>query len=212
MMNRIVLWIDEEPDAIHTYLEDIKECFGPEINVLAEPPKRSLEDMLKRIQDVDGLVSLVLDERLRETGEADFTGMQLTEAVRRFDSKLPIYILTNHASDIGDEEFQVESVLAKEDFLYPASKRKIQARVRRQTSLYHDILAQRESRYEELLRKSLAEPLSDTEQDEFNNLHFYRGKAILVSDAATSAMFEKQSNHNKKLIESIESQLAELED
>lgn len=211
-MERVVLWIDEEPDAIQTFLDDVEECFGPEITVIAEEPQRDVEDMLARIRGIGCLVGLVLDERLRETGKANYTGMELTAAVRRFDSKLPVYILTNHAADIGDEDHQVEYVLDKEEFLDPAGKQRIASRVRRQTSLYHDILIQRESRYEALLRKSLAEPLSEAEQKEFSDLHFFRGKAVLASEAAASERIRAQLDENQTILDELERELHNLEE
>ena len=99
--------IDEEQKALQTFLEDIEECFGPEITVIAEQPQPTLDEMLERIHSIEQLVGLVLDERLQETGKANYTGMELAAGVRRLDGKLPVYILTNHAPDIGDDDFQV---------------------------------------------------------------------------------------------------------
>ena len=210
--DRIALWVDEEPDALHTYLDDIKECFGPEIEVLAEEPCASLEEMLMRIQSIESLTALVLDERLKETGIANYTGMELTEAVRRMDSKLPVYILTNHATDIGDEDFQVEYVLEKDLFLDPLSRRRMAARVQRQTSRYHDILTDREERYEVLLRKSLTESLSAVEDQEFSDLHFCVGKRVLATEAGTAAKLRQQLEANETILAQIEGELSELGD
>lgn len=199
---KVVLWIDEEQMALDTYAPFLEECFGGEVIVLPEMPENDLSTMLDRIFHEQNLISIIIDQRLKSTGRATYTGIELAEAVRRLDKKIPIYILTNYAEDIGDLDYQVEDILEKDHLHEDSYQRKVAARVRRHADVFDDIVSSRERRFDELLCKSLHSRLSAEEQDQFEKLDFWRNNAL----------FAKEDPSAEKLKQELDKQLKELDE
>ena len=96
---------------------------------------------------------------------------------------LPIYILTNHvlSDDFHGSEWIVEDILSKQHMGDPEELKTITARLIRRIGVHQVILEERDRRYRELLRKSLAEQLTQEEKDELDELRFER-TAVILSD------------------------------
>lgn len=208
MENRkYALWIDEEEMALSTYVTFIQDCFGDEIIVLPEPPLLELSSMLDRVIAETDLVALILDQRLKSTGMANYTGIELAEAVRRLNKKLPIYILTNHVDDIGDLDYQVEYVLEK-DYLHEAPyRRTVAARVRRHADIYTDIISDREIRFDELLCKSLQVELTADEKEEFEKLDFWRNKAMFAREESFADGLKNELDKQQIELEALRTEI-----
>lgn len=207
MDKKTILWIDEEQMALDSYFEFLEECFGEQTTLIAEMPLSEIGEMLDRILSQKNLAGLVLDQRLKSSGIATYTGIELAEAIRRTDSKLPVYILTNHADDIGDLDYQVEYVLQK-DYLHEATyQRMVASRVRRHMDVFGDIVSQREIRFEELLRKSLAAELSEEEKSEFDELDFWRSKATLAQEEGWAEKLKDDLDQQQNLLDQIKDEI-----
>lgn len=204
---KIALWLDDKQDSLDTYKQHLKECFGDKISVVAEIPLEELPDMIERIQLEPSLVALILDERLKSTGKIKYTGIELAEAIRRTDSKIPIYMLTGFSDDIGELSYQVEYVLEKDKLREPSYKKEVTARVRRHADIYQDILSQRETRFEELLRKSIGLTLTNDELTEFNDLDFWRSKAILSKEEPWAENLKQELDEKIKLLGKMQNTL-----
>lgn len=206
---KIVLWIDEEQRALDSYIGFLRECFGEEVVLSPEMPLVEMSDMLNRIFEDRNLVAIILDQRLKSTGMAKYTGIELAEAIRRSDAKLPVYMLTNHADDIGELEYQVEYVLDK-DLLHEAPyQRTVSARVRRHLNVFNDILSEREQLFDELLRKSLDEGLTRDEEQKFSELDFWRNKAILAQEESWADKLKSELDDQEAILQALRSEIKE---
>ena len=73
--DKIVWFIDENHDQRVTYEEQLSRIFGKEGEVIAVEPKATMVEM-KDIIDNPKTVSIVIDERLKETGIAQYLGIE----------------------------------------------------------------------------------------------------------------------------------------
>ena len=178
MSKNEVLFIDDTPAARDSYSQELEDIFGGGVIILPLPPSETLDRMLEAILGHPKLVSLVIDERLHDTGLADYTGIALAEVVRARFPKLPIYILTNYPEDIIEGGFNVEYVFDKNDLTDGDYKKTASARVRRNLDVYDDIFSEREQRYAELLPRFLGKQLSTEEYSEFLQLEASRIKPL----------------------------------
>lgn len=208
---KVVLWIDENKNALDTLAPFLEDCFGDEVVVIPEMPENELPTMLDRIFHEQNLISLVIDQRLKSTGIATYTGIELAEAVRRLDKKIPIYILTNYAEDIGDLDYQVEDVLEKDHLHEDAYQRKVAARVRRHTDIYDDIVSSRETRFDELLCKSLHSELTAEEQEQFEKLDFWRNNALFAKEEASAEKLKRELDKQQKDLEELRLEIESLQ-
>lgn len=208
---KVVLWIDEEQMALDTYAPFLEKCFGGEVIVLPEMPENDLSTMLDRIFHEQNLISIVIDQRLKSTGIATYTGIELAEAVRRLDKKIPIYILTNYAEDIGDLDYQVEDILEKDHLHEESYQRKIAARVRRHADIFNDIVSARETRFDELLCKSLHSELTAEEQEQFEKLDFWRNIALFAKEEASAEKLKRELDKQQKDLEELRIEVESLQ-
>ncbi len=208
---KVVLWIDEEQMALDTYAPFIEECFGGEVLVMPELPENGLPAMLDKIRNEPNLISIVIDQRLKSTGKATYTGIELAEAVRRFDKKIPVYILTNHAEDIGDLDYQVEDVLEKDHLHEMAYQRKIAARVRRHADIFDDIVSSRETKFNELLCKSLQSALTAEEQNQFEQLDFWRNEPVFAKEESSAEKLKQKLDKQQKELDEVRQEIESLQ-
>ncbi len=199
-----VLWIDEEQDAFDSFGDFLSECFGDEAEVVPTPPKERLDDMVRLVSSHEELAGLIVDQRLKSTGVASYTGIELIDTLRQHFPKLPVYILTNHCDDIGSSDYQVEYVLEKDKLYEKDYLHAIQARVRRHMSVYDDILSERQLRYEKLLRSSLERDLDDGERAELKELDVLRTKTILADEIQLGEGLKKALDKAQEVLKEIQ--------
>lgn len=200
---KIVMWIDEEPDALSTFTVFLQECFGDEIIVVPEMPEEELEEMVNRVINQQHLAALVVDQRLKTTGLAKYTGIELIDKIRGLLPILPIYILTNHQEDIGDLDYQVEYVLEKDELYDDAYIKTLQARVRRHLNVHDVIMSEQEKRFDELLRISLERELTSEERIEYEELDFRRSKSVLADESGWADELKEKLNHQSALLDRL---------
>lgn len=198
-----VLWIDEEPRALSIFTVFLQECFGDEIFVIPKAPERKLGEMIDHICSQQNLVALVVDQRLKSTGMAEYTGIDLIERVRGLFPILPIYILTNHQDDIGDLDYQVEYVLEKDNLYDDNYINTLKARVRRHVDVYNVIMSDREIRFDELLRASLERELNSDEMKEMQELDYRRSKVILADEFVWAEKLKGKLDQQSELLDRL---------
>lgn len=206
-MKPIVLYIDEEPMALHTMGKRLRRCFGEEVEVKTLEPCRTIEETLRVINNVAGLVSVVVDQKLSAAGTADFVGTQLATAIRQTDLKMPIYILTNFADDVDGTMGEIEYVLSKADITNDEELPKIAARLRRHVNIFQDVLTERESRFEELLRKGYEDRLTETEQDELAQLSYQRERKISAAELLSGIELKAKLDEAQTVLDRINNQI-----
>ncbi len=206
-----VLYIDDNKKSGFLYGTILKRMFGSEIELISIQPESKLKNMVTGILAEKDLVSLIIDERMNETGIAEYSGMVLVGEIRKIKEKLPIYILTSYPGDITENLFEVEYVIDKSDLNKPETEKQYTSRFRRHTGQYKDILSVRNEIYNKLLIKNINEGLTEEEKKDFLKLDNIRSKNIYYDDPIISKEVEKELlNQNDKLTELLK-QIEDIE-
>jgi hypothetical protein len=186
-MGQKIIWlVDENELEIRTSYRALFKMLPKSVKIeVVFPPFSSMTEYNALLLNPD-TVSIIIDQRLKDTGIANYTGIELANYIRSINTKLPIYILTNFSGDF--EKFtgrgwSVEDILDKGDFSGADELRKeITARIIRRIDVFDDILADREHRFHELLTKSLSQELSDEDFVELRKLQEARVSAVLADE------------------------------
>ena len=204
--DELIIWLfDDEETQLRTYKALLQNALprnsGARIQAVKALPHK--EDYLRVVNDkLTGC--LIVDQRMKETGEADYTGIELAKYLRALNDKLPIYILTNYDAipdEFSGSEWSVEDILSKKKAGESDILTIFIARLLRRMKTYQNILGEREQRFSELLKKSLDKRLTKKEIKELDELRYQRASTILA---------EEQSREIQQNIERIEGLLDKL--
>ena len=202
-MTPIVLYIDEEPKALRVNGRALQKCFGEEAEVIAIEPIMFKEKMVEIIFSYENISSIIIDQKLKAAGTANYFGTELAETIRNLDQKIPVYILTNFSQELDANDGNIEYVLSKDDLIDIEKVKAISIRLRRHLNIFRTITNDRNERFEALLRKSSIEGLNDMELNEYKELGFYREKKILASELIDSEELSRK-------VSLVEDKLAEV--
>ena len=204
-MDKPILWlIDENVDQLFTYCTELQHLLPDSIRVealLALPRK---EDYIDRVLSNPNTACILIDQRLKDTGVANYQGIELAKTLRSVNSKIPIYILTNWAKAEGEfigGEWSVEDIVAKDDLQDDEIVKIVISRMLRRIDVYADLLGDRERRFNDLLRKSLTEQLSPEEKDDLESLQFERSAAILATETGELDELDRLVGRYKSLLQ-----------
>lgn len=187
MDNPRIWLIDENQQQIETFANVLRSQFPKEISVETLcPPLGQLHDYLSLLNTPD-LACFIIDQRLKDTGVASYFGIELALFMRSINTKLPIYILTNFAEDsdaFSEGAWSVEDIIDKSDLAKIGSDKSkaVIARILRRITGYTDYLAEREKRFNELLRKTLNGQMTPEDEAELNEIQFDRISSILAEE------------------------------
>lgn len=176
-MNKII-FIDDDNDVRATYELSMSIMFPKDFEILCLDVEPSLDEMLQVLNNIPDKVTYFIDEKLKHSGKASYTGVELVEKIRVFDSKVPIYILTSYADEIEKYLGDIEFVIDKNDWDLEEDDGNLIKRFIRHINTYKDIKSQQAKRFEVLLEKSIFSTLTEAELDEFKALDLSRVKNI----------------------------------
>ncbi|WP_440216091.1 hypothetical protein [Chromobacterium piscinae] len=201
-----IVFIDEDPDQRDTFRQALESCFPKSIEtpeVIAIAPAPTLAEMRFIIED-SNVVTVIIDEQLKDSGVAQYFGIELASYFRSANRKIPIYILTSYpeSEELDDGEINVEDILSKQDL--PKRREIVGARILRRINSYIDVIGDREKHFEDLLRKSISGVLNSDEESELKELTFLRESPYEVSEII--ALDEIKS------LEEIQSQIDEIKE
>jgi hypothetical protein len=213
MMEKRVIWfVDEDESERRTYHRELKSMMPKSIRVETIPPFPRKEDYLQ-ILDEPGTSCIILDQRLKGTGVAAYTGIELAQYLRGINKKIPIYILTNFADDdFSEGEWSVEDIISKSDLVDDDRAETVTARILRHIDIYEDMLAEREQRFSDLLRKSLSGELGEEDLKELEALQLERTSVILASEMEQLSELEQIVEKHKQLMASFKRSLRNEEE
>lgn len=204
MDKRIIWLIDENQNELKTYSQVLRKLMPESVEIKAILPYSNKQDYVSPILTNPNTASIIIDQKLKDTGVADYVGIELAKFFRSINPKLPIYILTNFASEkeeFAGDEWSVEDIIDKSDFSNDEELTTLKAKILRRINVYDDILEERERRFNDLLRKSLKEELTPQEHKEFAELEFHRSSATLAGELQQLQQLEKIVEKHKKLME-----------
>ncbi|MFA5251780.1 MAG: hypothetical protein WC454_04245, partial [Phycisphaerae bacterium] len=141
MSDKVIWLIDENKIELRAFQRELAGRLGANVKVEALDPYSKMQDYVKKILSDKRTVAIIIDQKLKNTGKAHYTGTELAEYLRRINQKMPIYILTNYPEDISsDEELNVEYILGKSDFADDVKANRNVARILRHIDTYTNIL------------------------------------------------------------------------
>ncbi|WP_156060075.1 hypothetical protein [Pseudomonas sp. AAC] len=206
MPQNVILYIDEEQIALDSYSQVLKRQLSSDLEIICSQPQPTLELMVKHIFRMrDRIVSIIVDEHLEVAGTADYIGSELANAYRQIDTKIPIYILSNHVDEIDENLHSVEYILSKDDFadggpaLESATKR-----ISRHINTFEKIVNEREQRFASLLKKYISSEISEEESDELNELKIWREAPTALEEFTMTIELKKQSDEQERILLEIE--------
>lgn len=176
-MNTII-FIDDDSDIRATYELSMRMMFSEEFKIICLDVEPTLEGMILKLSDIPDKVTYFIDEKLKHSGIASYSGVELVERIRLFDSKIPIYILTSFSDEIEKYLGDIEFVIDKNDWDLDEEEQNLTKRFLRHINTYKDIKSKQAERYEVLLEKSIFSTLSQEEIEEFKSLDLSRVKNI----------------------------------
>lgn len=200
-----ILFVDENEDQRETYALMLQDCFpkGEGVpKVFGVEPKPHVGDMSFLVED-PSVVAIILDEQLKESGVAQYYGIELAAYLRTLNNKMPIYILTSFvdSEELLEGEMQVEDILNKQDL--SAKKHVVGARILRRIDSYLEIMGNRNVRFELLLRKSVRGELAEDEKEELKELGYLRDSSFEVEEIISEEKLKK--------LEALEEKISQIE-
>lgn len=177
-MNTII-FIDDDLEIRETYELSMNLMFDGEFEIICLDVQSSLQDMMKVLDGYPDKVSYFVDENLKHSGVATYSGIELIEEIRKVDTKIPIYILSSAADDIDKFIGNIEFVIDKNDWEDENREDDLKQRFYRHINTYKDIKSDQAKRFDELFEKSLFSTLSEDELNEFNALNLGRSKKLI---------------------------------
>ena len=186
-----ILYIDDKDSEAKTYGRALREALASEeIELLVLcPPYKDMNDFLSVLDDTS-VVSLIIDQRLQD--KVTYSGIELAMFLRGVNPKLPIYILTNFGmldDEFAGNEWSVEAIIPKDKLITELDIYK--ARILRRLNVFGDLLAERESRFHALLRKSLNGEITAEESKEIEELQLARTSSLLAQELPRLEELEK---------------------
>lgn len=189
-----IIFIDDDQEIRDTYELSMNLMFDGEFNIVCLDVQASLKDMMTLLDDYPDKVSYFIDENLKYSGVATYTGIELIDEIRKIDTKIPIYILSSAADDIDNLIGNIEFVIDKNDWEDEEREDDLKQRFYRHMNTYKDIKSAQARRFDELFEKSLFSTLSEEELNEFNALNLDRSKKLvdekLVSKESLTKLYE----------------------
>jgi hypothetical protein len=171
------------------------------------PPFSTMQEYHVLLQDLD-TASIIIDQRLKDTGIANYTGIELANHLRSIDTKIPLYILTNFAEDFDVKSgsgWSVEDVIDKGRLSGDENtRREVAARILRRINVFGDILDEREERFHDLLVKSLSQSLSVDELEELERLQEIRASSILADEINQLGEIEQALQKQREILQTLD--------
>jgi hypothetical protein len=182
---RHIIWlIDEKERELNTHSNILRRIMPSSMEVRPIKPYRQIDESLTLLEN-PGTVCIITDQRLKDTGIATYTGIELAKFIRGVNSKIPVYILTNFADDkdefMGDE-WTVEDIIKKSEMNTEDGQEILKARILRRINIYEDVRDEREENFKALLRKSLDGELEEAELQELEELRLLRTSPTLARE------------------------------
>ncbi len=204
MMDKIIWLVDDNENESRTYTRKFRRLMPKSVSVeRIFPPYRTKERYIAILDDPN-TACIIVDQRMKGSGEATYTGIELAQYLRGINKKIPIYILTNFAEE-EDEfvggEWSVEDIIPKDRLNDQEKSQIVKARILRRIDVYEDVLNERTQRFSELLKKSLNDSLDEAESQELAELQFERTASTVANEFAEQQALDQILKTNRDLLD-----------
>jgi FixJ family two-component response regulator len=197
----IVWLIDDDENDAEEY-ERFLELSG-ELEIVFVQPRPSLSDYVDLITNPD-TAAFIIDQRLSDSANAPYEGLDLADYLRTLRPELPIYILTNYADDTMEGKGQSADAIIKKGNVRDYTEVTI-ARILRSVKRYEEALTEKQYRLKTLIDHKITNQLTDVEEKELESL---RADIERSFDLALSDQEQKREVY----LQEQEERLAKLEE
>ena len=208
-----VIWlIDEKERELKTHYNILRRIMPSSIEVKPIKPFRHIDEFISLLEDLE-TVCIITDQRLKDTGIATYTGIDLARFIRGINSKIPVYILTNYADDhdqFAGSEWSVEDIIKKSEMNTEDGQKILKARILRRINVYQDILDEKAERLNLLIKKSLEGKLKRSELQELEELRLENLSPTLAKELAQIRQIDQIISSQEKLMNHL-NQLTSME-
>lgn len=199
-MSKIVKLIEDNRDDADLY-QQLLEAAG-EIKIEYVPARPSVADYADLAADPE-TGAVIIDERLSEFAGVDYTGLEVAGFLRTLRPELPIYILTNYANEIPDDQGEsVESIIDKKT-VRKAPKVYV-IRILRAMQQYEVALTDQQRQLKELIDRKLAGELSEVEETELQQLRAAIERPFAPAEIEHERRWEEELQQQRELLEQLE--------
>jgi hypothetical protein len=208
MLGNIVV-IDDDEAVRRTYKRRLRRIFGTEYIIECPELTRTLEEMLVELDNIPDKVTYFIDEDLLHAGIAAYKGTELIEKIRMNDPNIPIYFITSDLTRVDEQLGDVEFAIDKNR--WEDEKDKYAQRFLRHINTFRTIKSEQAKRFDELFAKSLIEPLTEQEKEEYDELNVVRSKT-LINEAIISEASVSELDRQSKELEGLYAELKAFKD
>lgn len=164
-----IAYIDEDDGWLNTFYHTFKSDF--EILKIKADANTTLKNIVETIfaNQVDGIVT---DYLLDETGEVDFNGNLIVDAIRDFKPYFPAIMLTAHEPQAISQTEDVNIINGK-DILDGENEKRLEIlRLKMKSNIdrYYSLIENTEARIKVLVRQRNDATLEPNEEEEFTKL------------------------------------------
>ncbi|WP_203296564.1 hypothetical protein [Luteirhabdus pelagi] len=164
-----IAYIDEDDGWLNQFYHTFKSDF--EILKIKADVNTTLDDIVSTIfeKEMDGVIT---DYLLDETGEVEFNGNQVIDAIRDYKPYFPALMLTAHEPQAINHTEDVNIINGK-DILDGENEKRLailKVKIKSNIDRYYEMIANTQTRIEELVRKRNEDSLEPNEEEELTKL------------------------------------------
>lgn len=164
-----IAYIDEDDGWLNTFYQTFKDDF--EILRIKADASTTLDRIVDTIFKT-GMDGIVTDYLLDETGEVDFNGNLIVDAIRDYKPHFPAIMLTAHEPQAISQMEDVNIINSK-DILDGENEKRLEilrVKIKSNIDRYYSLIVKTESRIEELVKKRNDNNLEPNEEEELTKL------------------------------------------
>jgi hypothetical protein len=206
-MSKVAKLIEDSHEDADLYRQ-LLEAAG-EIKIEYVPARPGVADYADLAADPE-TGAVIIDERLGVYAGVDYNGLQVADFLRTLRPELPIYILTNYANEIADDQGESVEFIIDKKTVRKAAKVYV-ARILRAMQQYEAALTDQQRRLKELIDRKLADELSEEEEAEFQQLRAAIERPFGPAEIGQERQWDKGLQRQEEQLERLEKIAREIQ-
>lgn len=206
-MSKVVKLIEDSHDDADLY-QQLLEAAG-EVKIEYVPARPSVVDYADLAADPE-TGAVMIDERLGEFAGVDYAGLQVADFLRTLRPELPIYILTNYANEIADDQGESVEFIIDKKAVRKAAKVYV-ARILRAMQQYEAALTEQQRRLKELIDRKLAGELSEQGETELQQLRAAIERPFAPAEIEQERQWDEELQRQEEQLERLEKIAQEIQ-
>jgi hypothetical protein len=207
MTDKVVKLIEDSHEDADLH-QQLLEAAG-RIKVEYVPARPGVDDYADLAADPE-TGAVMIDERLGEFAGVDYTGLQVADFLRTLRPELPIYILTNYASEIADDQGESVEFIIDKKTVRKAAKVYV-ARILRAMQQYEAALMKQQRRLKELIDRKLVGELSEEEETELQHLRTAIERPFAPAEIEHERRLDEELQRQEEQLERLEKIAQEIQ-